>query len=331
MSADAVKNQATESVVVEPRTQRWLDELAAASAGSPPLYELSPQDARQVLRDVQASVPVDLVAADVDDRVIEGGPTGEVSIRVIRPRNVAGKLPMIVHCHGGGWILGDKDTHDRLTRELAAAAGAVVVFVDYVPAPEVHYPVQNEQAYRALEWAADHGAELGADPTRIALFGDSVGGNMAAALTLMASDRGGPPIAAQALFYPVTDADFHTATYEQYADGPWLTRAAMRWFWDAYLPDQARRSEPTASPLQASTAELTGLPPALVVNGEHDVLREEGEAYARKLSDAGVGVTQVRYGGTIHDFVLLNPIANTPAPRAALAQAGEFLRRALGS
>jgi acetyl esterase len=331
MSSDDMRGQATGGVVIEPHTQAWLDELAAASAGGPPLYELSPQDARQVLRDVQAGVPVDLVPADIEDRVITGGPTGKVSIRIVRPKNVAGELPVVVHSHGGGWILGDKDTHDRLTRELAAAARAAVVFVDYTPAPEAHYPVQNEQAYTALEWAAANGAELGADPSRIALVGDSVGGNMTAALTLMAKDRGGPPIAAQVLFYPVTDADLHTPSYERYADGPWLTRAAMKWFWDAYLPDEAKRSEPTASPLRASTAQLSGLPPALIINGEHDVLRAEGEAYARRLTQAGVPVTQVRYGGTIHDFVLLNPITQTPAPRAAIAQAGEFLRRTLGS
>jgi acetyl esterase len=282
-----------------------------------------------VLRDVQASVPVDLVPADVADRVVNGGPTGEVDIRIVRPRDVDGTPPMVLHCHGGGWILGDRDTHERLTRELAAAAGALVIFVGYVPAPEARYPVQNEQAYTVLEWAADHGGELGADPTRIGLFGDSVGGNMVAALTLMVKDRAGPPIAAQALYYPVTDADFHTASYDRYAEGPWLTRAAMQWFWDSYLPDRNRRLEPTASPLRASTAELAGLPPALVVNGEHDVLRDEGEAYARQLCQAGVAVTQVRYGGTIHDFVLLNPITATPAPRAAIAQAGEFLRRTL--
>jgi acetyl esterase/lipase len=254
-----------------------------------------------------------------------------VSIRIVRPRNARGELPLLLHCHGGGWILGGKDTHNRLTRELAVAAGAVVIFVDYLPAPEAQYPVQIEQAYTALEWAYRNGAELGGDPARIALFGDSVGGNMAAALTLMAKDRGGVPIAAQALYYPVTDADFHTSSYERYADGPWLTRPAMMWFWDAYLPDGKRRREPTASPLRASTAQLDGLPPALVVNGEHDVLRDEGEAYARRLNEAGVPVTQVRYAGTIHDFVLLNPITRTPAPRAAIAQAGEFFRRTLSS
>ncbi|MCX9192163.1 lipase [Carbonactinospora thermoautotrophica] len=327
MSSASVGGPAPVSVV-EPRTQAWLDSLAAA--GGPPLYELSPQDAREVLRGAQASVPVELMPADIEDRMIAGGPTGEVSIRIVKPKNVTGVLPVIVHTHGGGWILGDKDTHDRLVRELANAAQAAVVFVNYTPAPEAHYPVQNEQAYTALEWVAANGAEFGSDPTRIALFGDSVGGNMAAALTLMAKERGGPRIAAQVLFYPVADADFDTGSYQQYAEGPWLTRAAMKWFWDAYLPEKERRAEPTASPLRASIDELRGLPPALVVT-DGDVLRDEGEAYASKLSQAGVPVTQVRYGGTIHDFALLNPITETPAPREAIRQAAEFLRRALNS
>jgi acetyl esterase len=326
-----MRNQTTGGMVIEPQTQAWLNDLTAASAGGPPLYELSPQDARQVLRDVQTSVPLDLVPADIDDRVIAGGPTGKISLRIVRPTNLTGRLPIVLHCHGGGWILGDKDTHDRLTRELAAAARSVVVFVDYTPAPEAHYPVQIEQAYTALEWAAHNGAELGADPARIAVFGDSVGGNMATVLTMLVKDRGGPSIAGQVLFYPVTDADLHTASYDRYADGPWLTRGAMKWFWDAYLPEEARRFQPAASPLRASTAELAGLPPALIVNGEHDVLRDEGEAYARKLTQAGVPVTHARYLGTIHDFTLLNPITQTPAPRAAIAQAGEFLRRVLRS
>jgi acetyl esterase len=326
MSSAGVGGPVTAPPVVEPRTQAWLDSLAAA--GGPPLYELSPQDAREVLRGVQVSVPVELMPADIEDRVISGGPTGEVSIRIVKPQNVPGPLPVIVHTHGGGWILGDKDTHDRLVRELANAAQAAVVFVNYTPAPEAHYPVQIEQAYTALEWVAANGAEFGGDPTRIALFGDSVGGDMAAALTLMAKERGGPRIAAQVLFYPVTDADFDTGSYRQYAEGPWLTRAAMQWFWDAYLPETERRTEPTASPLQASIDELRGLPPALVVT-DGDVLRDEGEAYANKLSQAGVPVTQVRYGGTIHDFALLNPITDTPAPREAIRQGAEFLHRAL--
>src|SRR5215469_2256983 len=315
--------------VVEPHTQQWLDELAAASADGPPLYALSPKDARQVLRDIQESVPVQLQPADIDDRVIDGGPTGQVSIRIVRPTGASGVLPVVFHSHGGGWILGDKDTHERLYRELANAAQAVVVFVDYTPAPEAHYPVQNEQAYTALQWAIANAAQIGADPARVALVGDSVGGNMTAALTLMAKERGGPQIAAQVLFYPVTNANLDTDTYQRYADGPWLTREAMRWFWDSYLPDKEQRLEITASPLQATPDQLHGLPPALIINGEHDVLRDEGEAYARKLTQAGVTVTQVRYAGTIHDFVPLNPITDTPAPRAAIAQAASYLRSAL--
>jgi acetyl esterase len=315
--------------VIEPATEEWLAALAAAGAGGPPLYELSPADARQVLRDVQTSVAVELEPADIEDRVIPGGPTGDVDIRIVRPERLGGIAPAIVYTHGGGWILGDKDTHERLVREVADAAGAVVVFVDYTPAPEAHYPVQNEQAYTALEWVAEHAGEIGADPSRIAVMGDSVGGNMAIALTLMAKQRRGPSLAAQVLFYPVTDADFETSTYERYADGPWLTRPAMQWFWDAYAPDVARRSEPTASPLNAGLESLAGLPPALIVNGEHDVLAAEGQAYARRLTQAGTRTTHVRYSGTIHDFALLNPIAATPAPRAAIAQAGHFLRAAL--
>ncbi len=265
----------------------------------------------------------------MEDRAIPGGPTGDVDIRIVKPTTHDGPLPLLLYTHGGGWILGDKNTHERLVREVAEAAGAVVVFVDYTPAPEAHYPVQNEQAYTALSWAAEHAGELGCDPTRMAIMGDSVGGNMATTVALMAKERSGPRLAAQVLFYPVTDADFTTSTYERYADGPWLTRPAMQWFWDAYAPDVDRRAEPTASPLRADLHQLAGLPPALIVNGEHDVLADEGVAYARRLTQAGTRTTHLRIAGTIHDFALLNPIASTPAPRAAIAQAGQFLRSAL--
>jgi acetyl esterase len=331
MSAISDTGPTVSTPFIEPATQHWLDDLAAASADGPPLYELSPADAREVLRSVQKSAPVELMPAELDDRTIPGGPTGAIDIRIVKPANGAGPLPIIFHSHGGGWILGGKDTHERLDRELATFARAIVVFVEYTPAPEAHYPVQNEQAYAALNWAVANAGEFGGDPGRVALFGDSVGGNMTAALTLMAKERGGPELAAQVLFYPVTDADLDTSTYRRYADGPWLTREAMRWFWDAYLPDEARRSEITASPLQASLEQLRGLPPALIVNGEHDVLRDEGEAYARKLAQAGVRVTHVRYSSTIHDFVLLNPISRTPAPRGAIAQAADYLSAALTS
>jgi acetyl esterase len=329
MATSTNATRATSAPLIEPHTQDWLDELTAV--GGPPLYELSPQDAREGLRSVQASVSVELQPAEIEDRLIPGGPTGEVSVRIVRPSDIKGVLPMVLHTHGGGWILGDKDTHERLYREIANAAQAVVVFVDYIPAPEAQHPVQIEQAYDALLWAVENAGNLGIDPARVALLGDSVGGGMVAALTLLAKKRGGPQLAAQVLFYPTTDANFQTDTYRMYADGPWLTRETMQWFWDAYLPEEERRSEVTASPLHASIGELQGLPPALVVNAQHDVLCAEGESYARRLIEAGVPVTQVRYGATIHDFVMLNPISETPAVRAAVSQAADFLRTAFAT
>jgi len=311
---------------LEPTTQKFIDALSAA--GGPPLYTLSPDAARKVLAGAQAQ-PVAKLPASVEDTTFPVGPTGSVRIRIVRPQGAKASLPIVMHFHGGGWILGDKDTHDRMTREIAVGANAAVVFVDYDRSPEARYPVAIEQAYAATKYVAEHGKELNVDPTRLAIVGDSVGGNMAAAVTLMAKQRKGPEIAFQVLFYPVTDADFDNGSYTTFADGPWLTKPAMEWFWNAYLPDATKRKEITATPLNASIDELGGLPDALVIVDENDVLRDEGEAYARKLSQAGVRVTSVRYNGTIHDFVLLNALSNTPAVRSALEQANAALRAAL--
>ena len=312
--------------VLEPTTQKFIDALA----GAPPIYTLSPGAARDVLAGAQAQ-PVAKLPAALEDTTFPVGPTGSVRIRIIRPQGVSGALPVVMHFHGGGWILGDKETHDRMSREIAAGAGAAVVFVDYDRSPEARYPAAIEQAYAATKYVAEHGRELDLDATRMAIVGDSVGGNMAAAVTLMAKERRGPRIALQVLLYPVTDADFDTGSYQTFADGPWLTRPAMEWFWNAYLPDVAARRQITATPLSASLEQLAGLPEALVIVDENDVLRDEGEAYARKLSQAGVRVTSVRYNGTIHDFVLLNALADTPAVRSALRQARDALRTALAA
>jgi acetyl esterase len=312
--------------VLEPATQKFIDALAAA--GGPPIYTLSPDAARDVLAGAQAQ-PVTKLPASIEDTTFPVGPTGSVRIRIVRPQGASGALPVVMHFHGGGWVLGDKETHDRMTRELAVGANAVVVFVDYDRSPEAQYPVAIEQAYAATKYVAEHGRELAVDPTRLAIVGDSVGGNMAAAVTLMAKERGGPKIAFQVLFYPVTHANFETGSYNAFADGPWLTKPAMQWFWNAYLPDVAARQQITATPLSASLEQLKGLPDALVIVDENDVLRDEGEAYARKLSQAGVRVTSVRYNGTIHDFVLLNALTDTPAVRGALQQANDALRAAL--
>ena len=296
--------------VVEPNTQAFLDELAAK--GGPQIYELSVEDARGVLGAAQGG-KVPKLPAEIEDRTIPGGPKGQVAIRIVRPKGSTGALPVVMYFHGGGWVLGDVETHDRLIREIANGAHAAVVFVDYSRPPEARYPVAIEEAYAATKWVSENGKTINVDCSRLAVAGDSVGGNMAAVVTLLAKQRGGPKIDFQVLFYPVTDADFDTPSYQQFAQGYFLTREAMKWFWDHYAPDVAIRTQSTASPLRATIEQLRGLPPALVINGECDVLRDEGEAYARKLIQAGVQVTALRYMGTIHDFVMLNVITDTPA------------------
>jgi acetyl esterase len=308
---------------LERGTQSFIDSLA----GAKPLYTLSPEAARAVLTDAQKSVPVTLAPASVEDRVLQVGPKGRTNIRVYRPAAARGALPAVVYTHGGGWVLGDRETHDRLVRELTVGANAVVVFVDYDRSPEAHYPVALEEGYGVLKYVAQHPDEFGADASRIAIAGDSVGGNMTAAIALLAKERNGPELKAQLLFYPVTDASMSTASYSQFAEGPWLTKKAMAWFWDQYLPDVAKRADIHASPINANSEQLKGLPQTLLIVDENDVLRDEGEAFARKLSAAGVRVVSVRYNGTIHDFMLLNPIAETPAVRGAVDQASYYLRK----
>jgi acetyl esterase len=261
--------------------------------------------------------------------MIQGGPSGQVSIKIFRPQGASGDLPVLLFTHGAGWVFGDAHTHGRLVAELATRAGAAAVFTNYSLSPEAKYPTAIEEIYAVLEWIAGRGAEQQLDPGRIAVAGDLVGGNMTAAITIMAKQRGGPAIAAQLLYYPVTDANFDTGSYQQFATHYWLSRTGMQWYWDQYTADPAARAQITASPLRASLEDLAGLPPAMVIVGEADVLRDEGEAYAAKLRQAGVPVTAVRYQGIIHDFVMVNALRDTHAAKAATAQGGEFLRVAL--
>ncbi len=225
--------------------------------------------------------------------------------------------------------MGDKDIHDRLIREIANKANVAVDFVEYTLSPEAKYPVPIEELYAALEYVAKNAKSFNIDPSRLAVAGDSVGGNMAAVIAILAKQRKGPHIAFQALFYPVTDAGFDTPSYKKYATGHWLTLEAMKWFWDQYLPNKDARKQPTASPLQASIEQLKGLPPALVITDEFDVLRDEGEAYAHKLAEAGVSVTAVRVLNTVHDFMMLNALANTTAARSAVELACMSIKNAL--
>lgn len=313
---------------LEPRTRHFIEGLEMARV--PALYTLPIPMARLFLVALQREyAPSTVVPAVIEDHVIPGGPTGSVPIRIVRPEGSAGVLPVIVYFHGGGWILGDEDTHERLIRELAARANAAVVFVKYTPSPEARFPVPLQQAYWATRYIAENGASLGIDGSRLAVAGDSVGGNMAAVVALLAKEHGRPAIRHQALFYPVTDTNLDTASYRQFAEGPWLTRRTMEWFLDAYAPNRADRATRYVAPLRASIDELRGLPPALVIVGENDVLRDEVEAYAHKLMQAGVRVTAGRVLGTIHDFMMLNALADTPATRSAIALAGAQLREAL--
>jgi acetyl esterase len=316
---------------IENNTRAFLENIQ--KQGGPPIYTLSPQDARAVLSGLQANTPVKKLPADIENRTIPGGPNGtDISIQIVRPPNSSNDtLPVVMYFHGGGWVLGGFDTHERLLREIVNGANAAIVFVNYTRSPEAMYPVPLEQAYAATKWVAENGQTINVNSSRLAVAGDSVGGNMAAAVTMLAKERGGPPIKFQVLFYPVTDANFDTPSYLKYQDEYWLTREAMKWFWDNYASNQTNRKEPTVSPLQASIEQLNGLPPALVITGEFDVLRDEGEAYAHKLIEAGVPVTGVRFHGTIHDFVMLNPITDTPAARGAIELASNILKKVLSA
>lgn len=311
------------SKILEKKTQRFIDQLTAK--GGPPLYKLSIREARKVLDTLQAS-PVEKLPVKMDDKLIPGDGKEKISIRIIRPVESVGKLPVVMYFHGGGWILGNKDTHDRLVREIAVGSNCAVVFVNYTPSPEAKFPIAIEQAYAATKYIAEHGKDFNLDSSRLAIFGDSVGGNMAAVVALLAKERGGPKIQTQVLFYPVTDANFNTPSYKELADGPWLTKAAMEWFWNAYEPDLAARKKHTVSPLHASIEQLKHLPPALIVTDD-DVLRDEGQAYAFKLMQADVEVTAVHYFGTIHDFAMLNALKDTPAARSAIALATTHLQK----
>ncbi|MFU8947583.1 alpha/beta hydrolase [Mycetocola zhadangensis] len=309
---------------LEPEAQA----LADATSQPPFLYELGADGARKVLDDLQ-NAPVPLL--DIDEEWITVPATvGDVSVRIVKPVAASGILPTVLYVHGGGWVLGNAGTHDRLVRELAVGAEAAVVFVEYSRSPEAQYPVAIEQAYATAQWIVREGASKGLDASRLAIAGDSVGGNMTAALAILAKQRGDVTFIHQSMYYPVTDAAQDTDSYREFADGPYLTARAMAWFWDSYLPDVSKRSEITASPLRASRDQLSGLPEALLLVDENDVLRDEGEAYARKLTEAGVRTTSVRYNGTVHDFMMVNPLRPSAATTGAVELAVSTLRKAFG-
>ncbi len=327
----ALMNQLTEELPkvetakLDPAVQALLK--AEARKGGPGINEVSIEDARAGLLQMQAAYIAKL-PVDIEERTILVGPRGNTAIRIVRPKGSTATLPAVVYFHGGGWVLGDAETHDRLIREIAQGANAAVIFVEYTRSPEARYPVAIEEGYAVTKWVFETGRMINVDPSRIAVAGDSAGGNIATAVTLLAKERSGPEIRFQALFYPVTDASFDTESYEKFSHGYLLTREAMKWFWNHYAQNTATRDRPTASPLRASVEELRNLPPALIITAECDVLRDEGEAYAAKLRQADVPVIATRYPGMIHDFVMLNALSATAGARAAINEANETLRGA---
>lgn len=310
-------------VVLEPAAQKFADKAAQP----PYLHDLGPSKGRTTVDDVQSD-DIDVSPADIEELNIPGGPSGQVSLRIVRPQNAPATLPVVLYVHGAGWVFGNGHTHNRLTRQLAVGAQAAVVFPFFSLSPEAKYPTAIEEIYAVTTWLTEHGAEHGLDAERVAIAGDGTGGNMAAAVSLLTKSRAGPKFVQQVLFYPVTDANFDTESYKRFATGYGLSRDNMKWYWDQYITDPSQRTEITASPLRATKDQLTGLPPALVITGDADVLRDEGEAYASNLRQAGVRVTAVRFEGMIHDFVMLNALANTQAAQSAMVLANNILREA---
>tara|TARA_R110002020_G_scaffold97708_1_gene233126 strand:+ start:45963 stop:47006 length:1044 start_codon:yes stop_codon:yes gene_type:complete len=311
---------------IEKSTKEFLRVLN--NSGGSPMETMAPINARAVLEGAQKSVPVDISGIKIVEKIISQDGLS-IKIYVVRPEGISGDLPAFMFFHGGGWVLGDFETHKRFVRDLVVYSGMASVFVEYTRSPEVKYPVAINEAFAATKWVAAHGAEINVDGSRLAVVGNSAGGNIAAATALMAKDNNGPEIKFQALLWPVTDANFETVSYNQYANDRFLTKNMMIWFWDNYLESPEQAKELYASPLQGSSEQLQGLPPTLIQTAENDVLRDEGEAYGRKLNAAGVPVTLVRMQGMIHDYGLLNPLASIPEVQSALRFAANEIKNAL--
>jgi len=324
--ANATPNAANDPRI-DPQIRPFLAEL---NKDPSPFWELPQPKPQEILTGLQSQTPVDMSGVATTERtILQDGRS--VKLYIMKPEQPHGKTGVLIFIHGGVWIVGNFQNHQRLLRDLVVGSGQTAVFVEYTPLPDAKFPTQLEESFAALKWVAGHADELGVDASRIAVAGNSVGGNMAAALTLMSKDRHGPKISYQVLLIPATDASVDSPSYLEYGTGRFLARAFMKYGWDLYAPDATTRDNPYVSPLRASIDELRGLPPALVITAENDPLRDEGEAYARKLKAAGVSVDAVRYDGTIHDFVLLNALRNLPSTKAAISQASDAIRQHVGS
>lgn len=306
-------------------TEEFISKIEAADGQ--PLYKMTPQEARNFLENLQSQTHKEISANTTDTTILTE--SGNVDIRVVKPQHTEEKLPVILYLHGGGWILGGKESFDMLIKKLAVFTNSTVIFPDYSRSPEVQYPTALNEIYAVLEYIFQNPEEFNIDPERIAIAGDSAGANMATVTALRAINKNGPKILFECLFYPVTNSDMDTKSYDLFKDGPWLSKKAMEWFWEAYVPDKKLRDDIYISPLKAEEEDLSKLPRTLIITAENDVLRDEGEAYARKLDSAGVDVLNVRINGTIHDFLMLNALADTLPARGAMALACTMLKKAL--
>lgn len=306
-------------------TEEFISKIEAADGQ--PLYKMTPQEARNFLENLQSQTHKEISANTTDTTILTEA--GNVDIRVVKPQHTEEKLPVILYLHGGGWILGGKESFDMLIKKLAVFTNSTVIFPDYSRSPEVQYPTALNEIYAVLEYIFQNPEEFNIDPERIAIAGDSAGANMATVTALRAINKNGPKILFECLFYPVTNSDMDTKSYDLFKDGPWLSKKAMEWFWEAYVPDKKLRDDIYISPLKAEEEDLGKLPRTLIITAENDVLRDEGEAYARKLDSAGVDVLNVRINGTIHDFLMLNALADTLPARGAMALACTMLKKAL--
>lgn len=303
--------------------------LKVLNSGGPPVESLSKEDARNVLVNAQASVPVDVSGIDVSEKTITSdGYT--VKLNIVRPEGVKDTLPVFIFIHGGGWILGDFPTHKRMVRDLVVLSGYAAVFVNYTPSPEAKYPQAINEIYAATKWVAEHGDEIGVDGKNLAVVGNSVGGNMTTVTSIKAKENNGPKIKLQIMMWPLVDSSFDTESYKLFGEDRFLTTSLMKWMYDQYTTDPKQRKEIHASPLLADVEQLKGLPPTLIQVAENDILRDGGEAYGRKLDEAGVKVTTIRYNGMIHDFGLLNALAELPTTRSLFVHAAAELKKYLG-
>ena len=299
--------------------------LKGINTGGPGLETLSPFAARKVLFDAQATPDVDYSGITESEKFIEADGFN-IKLNIVRPEGVDSMLPVFIFIHGGGWVLGDYPTHKRMVRDLVVGTGAAGVFINYTPTPDAVYPRAIDEIYAATKWVAVNGSEINVDGKRLAVVGNSVGGNMTAVTCLRAKERKGPEIKVAIMMWPIVDADFTTESYKQFGTDRFLTTPLMSWMYEMYIADHKKRKEIYASPLQASVEQLKGLPPTLIQVAENDILRDEGEAYGRKLLEAGVRATTVRYNGVIHDFGLLNGLATIPQTKALFAQASTHLK-----